>query len=125
MDGVIEEMDDYLEHEKCGEELKVKLEIALEEIFTNISSYAYPTGSGEFCLSCSLEQGDGTLALQFKDWGIPFNPLERREPDVGKSIEERPIGGLGIYMVKKFVDEAHYEYIDGCNVLTLKKKIHS
>lgn len=124
MDGVIEAMEQYLTEHECPPEAAAKLEIVLEEIFTNVSTYAYHEESGGIHLSCVLEPGTGVLQMQFKDYGVPFNPLERQEPDLDIPFENRPIGGLGIYMVKQFVDEAEYEYRDGCNILTLKKNIH-
>lgn len=123
MDAVLEEMEQYLAERRCPPEIATKLEIALEEIFTNVASYAYHEEAGEFQLSCMLEQGSGELKIQFKDSGIPFNPLEKPEPDLKVSFDKRPIGGLGIYMVKMFADEAEYEYKDGCNILTIKKNI--
>lgn len=124
MDGLIEEVDGYLKAGHCPPEIMTKLEISLEEIFTNIASYAYEKKTGELFLSCCLEQGTGEFMMQFKDWGLPFNPLAKPDPDLSVSLEERPIGGLGIYMVKKFADEVEYEYRDGCNIFTIKKKIH-
>lgn len=123
MDVVLEAMEQYLKERRCPPEIATKLEIALEEIFTNVASYAYHGEPGEFHLSCMLEQGSGQLEMQFKDYGIPFNPLEKPEPDMGVPFEKRPIGGLGIYMVRVFADEAEYEYRDGCNILTIKKNI--
>ena len=79
--------------------------------------------AGELSLNCLVERGTGNLLLRFKDRGKPFNPLAREDPDLTLALEERPVGGLGIYMVKQFVDEADYEYRDGFNILTLRKRI--
>lgn len=125
MDGLIEELDRYLREGECPPEVMTELEISLEEIFTNIASYAYEKEGGELSLGCCLEQGSGEFTMQFKDWGIPFDPVKKRDPDLTIPFDERPIGGLGIYMVKKFADEVEYEYRDGCNILTVRKKIHS
>lgn len=124
LDSLIGDMDRFLAEKGCGPDEAAKLEIALEEIFTNVSSYAYDRDEGEFSLACSIERGTGNLMLRFKDRGKPFNPVERGDPDLSLPFEERPVGGLGIYMVKKFVDEVSYEYMDGFNILTLKKQIH-
>lgn len=123
LDILLKEADRYLaRHLERPEEI-TKLEIALEEIFTNVVNYAYGKEEGELNLSCLLDQGEGSLVLRLKDRGVPFNPLGRKEPDLTLPLEQRPVGGLGIFMVKKFVDQAEYEYRDGCNILTLKKKI--
>lgn len=124
MDRLIEELDQYLKAEDCPQKVMTELEISLEEIFTNIASYAYQKEEGQLSVSCRLEQGSGDFTMQFKDWGKPFNPVEKRDPDFEVPFDERPIGGLGIYMVKNFADEVGYEYRDGCNILTIKKKIH-
>lgn len=124
MEPLLDKVRKYLAARKCPAEVMMKLEIALEELFTNIADYAYHQDGGEIGLDCSMEKGSGFLKLQVKDHGISFNPLEKKEPDFFIPFEERPVGGLGIYMVKQFVDEIEYEYKDGCNLLTLKKNIH-
>ena len=70
-----------------------------------------------------MDQGSGILTLQFRDRGKPFNPLAKANPDLKLPLESRPVGGLGIYMVKQFVDEVDYAYRDGFNILTLRKNI--
>ena len=70
-----------------------------------------------------LEDGGLTLSIEIKDAGTPFNPLAREDPDITASAEERNIGGLGIFLCKKLMDEIKYEYRDGCNILTMKKKL--
>jgi len=98
--------------------------VAVEEIFTNIASYAYPDGDGkvQLCMEFSQEE-PSTMTLRFLDSGIPFDPLAKADPDVTLSAEERQIGGLGIYMVKKTMDEVSYDYKDGKNIFTMKKKL--
>ena len=66
---------------------------------------------------------NGEVALKFEDEGVPYNPLEKDDPDVTLSVEDREIGGLGIFMVKKSMDDMYYEYKDGKNILTLMKKL--
>lgn len=124
MDSLIGEVDRFLADQGCDGNLSSKLEIALEEIFTNVASYAYEKEGGELSLNCFVERGTGCLVLQFRDRGKPFNPMDRPDPDLELPLEQRPVGGLGIYMVKQFVDEVEYEYQDGFNILTLKKDIH-
>lgn len=96
-----------------------QIELAAEEIFTNIARYAYPNEEGIVELSCGAE-GDG-FAMEFADRGIPFNPLEHPLPDMDVPADERPIGGLGIYMTKQYMDEVSYTYTEGWNRLTLVK----
>ena len=103
-----------------------QLSVALDEIFSNIINYAYDPDKGDATVSFdSEEKDDGTYAvITFSDGGKPYNPLEKEDPDVTLSAEERDIGGLGIFMVKKLMDEVIYNFIDKKNVLVIKKKIN-
>ena len=125
-------LEETLEEIGCGMKESMQLSVALEEIFVNIAHYAYAktdssgkiipdTGSGQMSLTLVAE--DGKVYMTFEDEGIPYNPLEKKDPDVTLSVEEREIGGLGIYMVKKSMDEITYENKDGKNILTLMKKL--
>ena len=105
----------------CPMKLVIPLQIAAEEIYINIASYAYEGGEGSATILA--DKVDGQVRLQFIDQGTPYDPLAREDPDVTLSAEERPIGGLGIYMVKKSMDDVTYEYRDGSNILTLWKRI--
>ena len=108
--------------EKCGCPMKSMNQIclALEEAFVNVASYAYPESDGDAELR--IEYDSDRVLLMLSDSGVPFNPLENAEPDVTLSAEERDIGGLGIFMVKKIMDEVAYSYSDGKNILTMEKK---
>jgi len=122
MDDVIDFVNQELEQYDCPMKVSMQIDIAVEEIFVNIAHYAYPSGEGEATVCCEVEQGERPCAvISFSDSGIPYNPLEREDPDVTLSAEERSIGGLGIYMVKKSMDAVEYQYQDGRNVLTLRK----
>ena len=97
---------------------------ALEEIFINIASYAYPENpDGEAAVSMLLDMQSETVSITFKDSGIPYNPLEREAPDLCDDLMEREIGGLGIHFVKNFMDKVEYEFADNKNVLTITKAI--
>lgn len=97
------------------------LHLVCEEVVSNIVNYAYPEGQeGE--LSVDVEDAGGSLVLTFKDKGTPFNPLTKEPPDTSLPLHERPIGGLGIFLVGQMMDDVSYSYVDGCNVLTLKKE---
>lgn len=98
------------------------MNIALEEAVVNVMSYAYPAGSvGEVQIDALL--GDKELCFVIRDKGKPFDPTAQDEADTTLSLEERPIGGLGIYLVRQLMDSINYERIDGQNVLTLRKKL--
>lgn len=111
----------HLEKAGCGAGNQMKIETAVEEIFVNIASYAYGDASGECTLNMEITENPRAMILTFRDSGVPFDPLAKEDPDVTLSAEERQIGGLGIYMVRKTMDEVIYEYKDGQNVLTMKK----
>lgn len=110
-----------LEEAGCSMKLQMQIEVAVEEIFVNIAHYAYTPGEGDATILAGIE--DGTLTVVFKDQGIPFDPLKKEDPDVEAKAADRSIGGLGIYMVKKSMDDMRYERTDGYNILTLVKKI--
>jgi serine/threonine-protein kinase RsbW len=95
-----------------------KVELVLEEVLTNVVKYAYPDAGGKMEVTCSLEGTTFRLVLQ--DWGNPFNPLAKDPPTLSSDIIERPIGGLGIFLVQHMVDHVAYERVDDRNVLTLE-----
>ncbi len=97
------------------------IEVSLEELFVNISHYAYPEGNGWAEVHVCVE--DGVMELTLIDGGIPFDPLAKPDPDVTLLAEERQIGGLGIYMVKKKMDAMEYQRKDDKNILTIRKKL--
>ena len=96
------------------------LDVAVEELFVNIASYAYVDKTGIADITIELLPGQ-VVQITFRDSGIPYNPLEKPDPDITKPAEEREIGGLGIYIVKKSMDEVLYRYEDGQNILTIRK----
>ena len=97
------------------------LNIAVEEIFVNISKYAYPSDNGDITISLSVS--DEVITVEFKDTGTPYDPLGKPDPDITLSAEDREIGGLGIFMVKKLMDSVEYRYEDGWNILTMSKVV--
>ena len=107
--------------EDCSPLLINKIDLAVEEIFVNIAHYAYKPDVGEAWISASFI--DNVLTIVFKDRGKEFNPIAKKDPDITLSAEERDIGGLGIFLTKKFMDSVEYEYTDGQNILTIKKEI--
>lgn len=125
-------VEGQLEEAGCDMKVTIQLTIALEEIYVNIAHYAYAkldengktipdTGTGPMKLTLDLD--NGKVQMIFEDQGTPYNPLEKADPDITLSAEERDIGGLGIYMVKQSMDDVTYQYKDGKNILTLMKKL--
>ena len=120
---VLDFVDARLETVDCPMKAKMQLDIAVEEIFVNIAHYAYAPEVGKATVRVEVSGDPVTVAITFIDRGIPYDPLKKEDPNVALPAEEREIGGLGIFMTKKVMDDITYEYKDGQNVLTLKKKI--
>ena len=99
----------------------IVLQIAVEEIFVNISHYAYNPKTGPATIRVEILEDPVAVELTFFDNGIPYDPLAKADPDVTLDADERDIGGLGIFMVKQSMDDVSYEYKDGQNILTIKK----
>lgn len=118
---VIDFATEHLEERDCSMKIIMQTELVVEEIFVNIANYAYnpETGSATFCME--FEENPNALLMTFIDSGKPYNPLEKVDPDTTLDIDEREVGGLGIFLVKKNVDEIAYEYADGKNILRMKK----
>ena len=108
----------------CPAKAQMQMELAAEEIFVNIANYAYAPEKGRAVVRVEVSDDPVTVTLTFIDQGVPYDPLKREEPDVTLPAEERGIGGLGIFLTKKTMDDVSYEYRDGQNILTLKKKIY-
>lgn len=112
--------------EQIGEQLELKpalvmsLNLVLEEAVSNIILYAYPQQMGEL-ITIMVEKSQNLLVFTITDKGVEFNPTVVPEADITLSAQERPIGGLGIYLIKKIMNEVEYQRIDGNNVFTLKK----
>lgn len=107
-----------VEHKKI-----YQVTLALEEIFANISKYAYPSGEGMIDIFYEIDKDEKQLKVIIKDKGTAFNPLEKEDPDLGASVSERKIGGLGIYIVKNIIDDIQYQRINNENVLKLIKQL--
>ena len=114
-------VDEQLEAHDCSLKAQTQIDVAIDELFTNIARYAYGAETGEAVIA--VEFPDGFAEITFRDWGTPYNPLENPDPDITLPAEERQIGGLGIFMVKKSMDAVSYRYEDGQNVLTIRRKL--
>ena len=123
MDTVTAFVDDFLDQIACPMKSKIQINIVIDEIFGNICHYAYKDSVG--AVTVRVESGNTPKAvfLTFTDNGIPYNPLETEDPDITSSSEERKIGGLGIYLVKKNMDEMKYEYVNQQNRLWMEKRL--
>ena len=122
-DKVTEFVNEVLEEKECPLKVQMQLDVAIDEIFGNIAYYAYGKGRGNATIQIEMEDNPPKITLTFIDQGIPYNPLESKDPDITLDIEDREIGGLGIFLVKKTMDELSYEYVDGQNILTMKKEL--
>ena len=114
-------VDGVLEEAACPIKTQFEIDVAVEEIFVNIASYAYAPKTGRAIISAEACEDPRSITITFRDRGIHYDPLKRDDPDTTLSAEERPIGGLGVYIVKTTMDDAQYRYVDGFNVLTIKK----
>ena len=120
---VLDFVDENLKSMRCPMKILIQIDVAVEEIFVNVASYAYAPNTGSVTVQMELQEHPRTVVITVIDSGIPYNPLAKEDPDVTLSAEERAIGGLGIYMVKKSMDKMEYEYTDQKNVLKMYKGI--
>ena len=121
LNKVLAFIDEQLEANNCPMRVMLEIDVAAEEISVNVASYAYTSGVGSVAIEVNFEEQPKAVAIRFIDSGIPYNPLEKEDPDVTLPAEKRGIGGLGVFMVKKSMDEVTYEYKDGKNHLTIRK----
>ncbi len=121
MDVILAFVSLLLDINGCSTKARTQVRMAIEELYVNVTLYAYSSQDGWAEMRGSVE--DGVATIKLIDGGRPFDPLAKDDPDIMLSGEEREIGGLGIYMVKTMMDEVEYEYRDGCNQLTLRKQL--
>lgn len=120
---VLDFVGERLEAVDCPMKIKMQLDLAVEEIFVNIAHYAYAPGSGKATVRVEVTGDPVAITITFLDRGVPYDPLKQADPDVTLSAAEREIGGLGIFLTKKIMDDISYEYKNGQNILTLKKNL--
>ena len=116
-------VNQQLELLECPMKAPMQIDIAIDELFSNIAHYSYNPEVGQATVRVEVVENPLAVTITFIDNGIPYDPLAKEDPDLTLSAEERQIGGLGIYMVKKSMDEITYEYKDGQNILSIKKCI--
>ena len=114
-------VNEHLESYDCPMKAQMQIDIAIDELFGNIAHYAYNPEIGQATVRVEVIEDPLAVTITFIDNGVPYDPLAKADPDTTLSAEERDIGGLGIYMVKKSMDDIIYEYKDGQNILKIKK----
>ena len=122
LDKVQEFVTKELKMQKCDSKTINNINLAIEEVFVNIASYSYKDNNGTCLIKINFD-GDKTFNFVFEDSGIKFNPLKEKDPDISLSVEERNVGGLGIFLTKKIMDKVDYKYEDNKNILTISKDI--
>ncbi len=129
LDAVVENIEivtdfvnEQLAQYDCPAKAQIQIDIAIDELFSNIAHYAYKPEVGPATVRVEVVEDPLSVVITFIDNGKPYDPLSTADPDLTLSAEDRQIGGLGIYMVKKSMDEIAYEYTNGQNILRIKKR---
>ena len=123
IERITEFVNEQLAFYQCPKNAQIQIDIAIDELFGNIAHYAYTPDEGPATVRVEVVKNPLSVVLTFIDNGIPYNPLEKSDPDTSLSADEREIGGLGIYMVKKTMDEIVYEHKNGQNILKVTKNL--
>lgn len=123
IDKVTDFVNEQLEENNCSMKAQMQIDVAIDELFGNIAHYAYSPEIGNATVQIEVQPSPLSVIITFIDNGMPYDPLAKADPDVTASADERDIGGLGIYLVKKSMDEISYEYNKGRNILKIKKRI--
>ena len=123
LDEVQSFVDRVLDRAGCSDSVRLQIDVAVEELYTNICNYAYPKGEGTAEVTADIVGEPPEVEITLRDAGKPYNPLEKDDPDLDVAPEDRQIGGLGIFMVKNSMDELRYEYKDGQNINIIVKRL--
>lgn len=118
-----DQVNEILESLDCSMKAQMQIDVAIDELMANIASYAYAPGTGDVKVCFDYEADSRTVSITFIDSGIPYDPLKKPDPDVTLNAVERAVGGLGVFLVKKTMDDIRYVYQDGHNQLTILKRI--
>ena len=105
----------------CSKKFIFQLDLVVEEIFVNIAEYAYTPNVGLAKILSEVDGDSKKVSLTFIDSGVEYDPLKKSDPDIDLELEERQIGGLGIFLTKNLVDDISYRYVDGQNILQIMK----
>lgn len=114
-------VEDVLNKYQCPSKTKTQILVALDEIYSNITKFS---GANQVTMDLAIREDTFTATLTFIDNGTPYDPLQNDDPDINLSIDERGIGGLGIYIVKKTMDKVSYNRKNNCNVFSIEKKLN-
>jgi len=125
IEAVTDFVNEQLEAMECPMKVQMQIDIAIDELFGNIAHYAYTPDTGEVTVQVEVTAEPLSVIITFIDGGVPYDPLGVADPDISLSAEERAIGGLGVFMVKKSMDEMTYRYEGGKNILSIRKKLRS
>ncbi|MFP3040558.1 ATP-binding protein [Treponema primitia] len=120
LDAVLDFINAELDRKNCSMKVQHQIDIAVEEIFVNIAHYAYNPIIGDAIIRIAVS---GEISIEFEDAGKPYNPLEKDDPDITASAEEREVGGLGIFIAKKIMDTLEYRHEDNKNIFVIKKHL--
>ena len=123
IDTVTDFVNEQLEAYDCPMKAQMQINIAIDELFGNIAHYAYNPETGDATVRVEVVEDPMAVVITFIDKGIPYDPLKQADPNTSLSAEDREIGGLGIFMVKKTMDDITYEYKDGQSILAIKKRL--
>ena len=125
IEAVTDFVNAQLEALDCPMKAQMQIDIAIDELFGNIAHYAYHPEVGDATVRVEVQEDPLAVIITFIDGGVPHDPLAAADPDITLSAEERAIGGLGIFMVKKTMDEITYRYENGSNILSIRKNLRS
>lgn len=123
IERVTEFVNDELAVIACPARIRVQIDVAIDELFSNIAQYAYGPQGGPATVRVEVLEEPPAVVVTFVDHGVPFDPLARRDPDMTLPLDQRGVGGLGIFMVKRTMDDVQYEYRDGSNILRILKHL--
>ncbi|MDO4540077.1 MAG: ATP-binding protein [Syntrophomonadaceae bacterium] len=121
LEAVLSFVEQELEFHGMSPHNIIQIKVATEEMFVNIAHYAYASGNGNATIQCCFNEPENAMEITFIDQGVPYDPLAKQDPDLKLAANERPIGGLGIYIVKKTMDDVAYCYEGGKNIFVMKK----
>ena len=107
---------DWVNQRGVSAQKRLEIDLVLEELLTNVIHYAYPDESGDLEVGYAMESSE-CLCITLKDWGVSFNPLVCAKPEVYADVEDRKVGGLGIYLVRHIADRICYRRLEDSNVL--------
>jgi len=116
-------IDEELEVLDCSMKAQMQIDVAIDELFSNIARYAYPGSTGDATVRFDYDPNERSVSIMFMDHGIPFDPLQTTDPDISLPADQRQVGGMGIFLVKKTMDRIDYLRKNDMNILTITKKI--